>query len=95
MACRARRPFHKLMWSRLWKEGGALGSTLRVPYRATVEPPLSRVRFLLVCQECGTHSSESARGWRAYRADDVEDDADEPGVLTYCPECSEREFGLR
>jgi hypothetical protein len=37
-------------------------------------------------------SSFTARGWKAYRTDDIE--LDEPPTLAfYCPECARREFG--
>jgi hypothetical protein len=55
--------------------------------------PQSNVRFVLVCAECGIAGVGITRGWRAYRADDLEDDPDEPEVLFLCPDCSEREFG--
>ena len=42
--------------------------------------------------ECPRVSSFSARGWKAYRTDDLEDD-EPPALAFYCPECSEREFG--
>ena len=38
----------------------------------------------LTCAECGVESDENARSWRA---DDVGDE-----VLTFCPDCWEREF---
>ncbi len=41
---------------------------------------------VLICAECGTESSPDAAGWRAYL--DIDDD-----VVTFCPECAEREFG--
>jgi hypothetical protein len=58
-----------------------------------VEPPLSRVRLTLVCDGCEVRSWGAATGWRAYRSDDPEDDDDEPEVLFFCRQCSEREFG--
>lgn len=39
----------------------------------------------LECVECGK-TSQRGRGWRAYLTVDDE-------VATYCPECSEEEFG--
>jgi len=39
----------------------------------------------LVCAECATEADPEARGWRAYL--DSEDN-----VVTFCPECAEREF---
>jgi hypothetical protein len=35
-----------------------------------------------------------ARGWRLARVD-VPGEGDEPLLAAYCPECAEREFGLR
>ena len=44
------------------------------------------------CEECGTHSSGDAYGWRGYRIDDPED-GDLPEIGFFCPECAYREFG--
>jgi hypothetical protein len=44
------------------------------------------------CAACPRVSSVSARGWKAYRVGDPEDE----GALElefYCPECSRDEFG--
>lgn len=41
--------------------------------------------------ECGVESDELANGWRAYLAED--DDEEEWRVLMFCPPCAEREFG--
>ena len=47
---------------------------------------------LLACIECPRLSSASARGWKAYRSDDPENE--EPAKLAfYCPQCAEGEFG--
>jgi hypothetical protein len=46
----------------------------------------------MVCQECAVRADEKAAGWRAYRADFLDEDS-EPTVLVYCPVCAEREFG--
>jgi hypothetical protein len=47
---------------------------------------------VIVCAECPRVSSFTARGWKAYRTDDIE--LDEPPTLAfYCPECARREFG--
>jgi hypothetical protein len=47
---------------------------------------------VLACMECPRVSSATARGWRAYRIDDPEED-DPPALGFYCPACVEREFG--
>jgi hypothetical protein len=44
----------------------------------------------LVCVECGLQS-EHGIGWRAELAAD--ENTEDPELLTYCPECWEREFG--
>jgi hypothetical protein len=37
-----------------------------------------------------------AQRWRAFIVCDMDDDdEEEPYVVTYCPECAEREFGPR
>ena len=47
---------------------------------------------ILACVECPRISTVTARGWKAYRADDPE--LDEPPQLAfYCPECARAEFG--
>jgi hypothetical protein len=46
---------------------------------------------VLVCMECPRVSSLTARGWRAYRVDDPEQD-DPPALAFYCPECAEENF---
>jgi hypothetical protein len=74
------------VWSRLF------AAPRRSPSVHGVEPQ-SNVRFVLVCEECGMAGVGVSRGWRAYRADDLEDENDEPEVLFLCPDCSEREFG--
>lgn len=47
----------------------------------------------LECAECGSRSDQRAQGWRAYLADGLEEDEDVE-VVTVCPECADREFGL-
>lgn len=42
------------------------------------------------CAECPRVSSISARGWKAYRVDDPEDDA--PELAFYCADCARKEF---
>jgi hypothetical protein len=44
------------------------------------------------CVECPRVSSASARGWKAYRVDDPEEDTP-PQLGFYCPNCARREFG--
>jgi hypothetical protein len=47
---------------------------------------------VLPCAECPRVSSVTARGWKAYRTDDLE--LDEPPALAfYCPDCARKEFG--
>ena len=48
--------------------------------------PPPNVTIVLECLECGVRD-DVAKGWRAY----LERDAD--GVLLFCPDCAEREFG--
>jgi hypothetical protein len=45
----------------------------------------------LVCEECRTHATGRASGWRGYLIDVDDDGADE--VVFYCPRCAAREFG--
>ena len=47
----------------------------------------------LTCSECGRESDAATNGWRAYHA--LEQFNDDETVMTFCPECSEREFGPR
>ena len=47
---------------------------------------------VLACVECPRVSSVTARGWRAYRIDEPEED-ELPALAFYCPACAEREFG--
>jgi hypothetical protein len=47
---------------------------------------------LLKCVECGAETDRLASGWRAYVADDLDEDEPEAKVLMFCPECAEREF---
>jgi hypothetical protein len=44
---------------------------------------------IIRCAECGTESDELATGWRAYLAEDFDEDE----VLLFCPRCANREFG--
>ena len=47
---------------------------------------------VLACVECRRVSTFYARGWKAYRTD--EPDEDEPPALAfYCPVCAYVEFG--
>lgn len=48
---------------------------------------------VLACKECPRVSSVTARGWRAYRVDDPEEDGP-PQLCFYCPDCARREFDL-
>ena len=48
-------------------------------------PLTEELEAALVCLECGTHSDEAARGWRAFLMDDDQ-------VAVYCGECAEAEF---
>jgi hypothetical protein len=45
------------------------------------------------CEECGTVAEGEARGWEAYRVDDVPAFADDHRVYFFCPACAGREFG--
>lgn len=42
------------------------------------------------CEECETETTGTAKGWRAYIAEDQP-----PFVVIYCPTCALREFGQR
>jgi hypothetical protein len=46
----------------------------------------------ICCKECGGRSDERAKGWRAFLACDLRED-EQPFVVTFCPDCAEREFG--
>jgi hypothetical protein len=48
----------------------------------------------LRCVECGRLPTTGADGWKAEIGDDLRDD-DLPEVLRFCPECWQREFGVR
>ena len=48
------------------------------------------LRSVLRCQECRC-SSETAKGWLAFIAEDPDDD-EPPEVATYCPPCADREL---
>jgi hypothetical protein len=51
------------------------------------------VAIRLECAECGARSEGDAAGWRAYTAGGLEGEEDEdPMVVFFCAECSEREF---
>jgi hypothetical protein len=47
---------------------------------------------VLACVECPRVSTITARGWKAYRADDPETD-EPPQLAFYCPDCARAEFG--
>jgi hypothetical protein len=51
--------------------------------------PLSRVRIVLLCEECGAQSVGTATRWSAYRLDDLEDANDDPEIVFYCPACAD------
>ncbi len=53
--------------------------------------PLSHVRLVLVCEECGGYSYQHERGWRAALVTDPEG-ADDDEIAVYCPSCWENEF---
>jgi len=53
-----------------------------------------RAVSIVHCQECGSASSLTWRGWRSYRTDDPELN-EPPAIAFYCPACAEREFGTR
>ena len=44
------------------------------------------------CIECGEIATPGCRGWRAFIAEDPDED-ESPFVVVYCPECWVREFG--
>jgi len=55
---------------------------------------MRRAATPLQCVECGAESDELATGWRAYYlAGEPDDDENKTQLITYCPECAEREFG--
>jgi hypothetical protein len=47
---------------------------------------------VLACAECPRVSSATARGWRAYRTDELEWD-EPPALAFFCRDCSRKEFG--
>ncbi len=49
------------------------------------KPPLN-VTIVLECLECGIRD-DAAKGWRAYL------DPDGDGLLFFCHDCAQREFG--
>jgi hypothetical protein len=46
----------------------------------------------LISAECGTFSEGDAEGWRAYTGGRLEGEDPDPFVVSFCPECAEREF---
>jgi hypothetical protein len=55
---------------------------------------VGRVGVLLRCVECDAENDGLARGWRAYRAADLDEREEaEPEIFMYCPGCAHREFG--
>lgn len=78
------------LWTALWISPPTLVGHVRPAYGADVEP-LSEVRFVLVCEECGAVAADDAKRWRAYLFDVDDDGQDE--VLCYCPACAAYEFG--
>jgi hypothetical protein len=44
---------------------------------------------VLACVECPRVSSVSARGWKAYRVERLDDER--PSLAFYCPACAQRE----
>jgi hypothetical protein len=57
----------------------------------TDRTPIGEVH-VLACAECPRVSGVTARGWKAYRTDDIET-IELPALAFYCPECARREFG--
>ena len=53
---------------------------------------MERTRTLLRCIDCGVESDWFAAGWRTYLLTAVKGEY-ETEVLTFCPDCAEREFG--
>jgi hypothetical protein len=47
---------------------------------------------VLACVACPRVSTATARGWKAYRTDDPENE-EPPELAFYCSDCSKREFG--
>lgn len=58
-----------------------------------VGDPVSAIPIPTRCAECGRLADEDARGWRALHG--REHPEDPPEVVTFCPECAEREFEAR
>jgi hypothetical protein len=52
---------------------------------------MERTGTLLRCIDCGVESDWLATGWQAYLLSAVEGEF-ETEVLTFCPDCVEREF---
>jgi hypothetical protein len=46
----------------------------------------------LRCAECRQWSDGHARGWRLFRVGEIDPD-DTPELVTFCPDCWDREFG--
>jgi hypothetical protein len=46
----------------------------------------------LQCAECRAWSDSRARGWRVFRVGEIDPD-DTPELVTFCPDCWDREFG--
>jgi hypothetical protein len=46
------------------------------------------------CEECGRDADVEAHGWRAFVTHyPTAEEAEDPQLALYCPECAEREFG--
>ena len=44
------------------------------------------------CVECGRQQRPAERGWLAFL---TSDEVGPAGTVVYCPDCAEREFGVR
>jgi hypothetical protein len=54
---------------------------------------MAKQKIHLICAECGTFSEGEAEGWRSYTSGGLEgEEAPDPFVVSFCPECAEREF---
>lgn len=49
---------------------------------------------MLRCEECGC-TSETARAWVAFVAQDPDDPDDEPLTVVYCPPCGFDQFAVQ
>jgi hypothetical protein len=85
------------LWTRLWNYALPCGirslslcGVDEVAYGVQMEP-LSRVRYILRCAECGVAAVGSARGWRAYLCDLDDDGQDD--VICYCARCADEQLG--